>query len=304
MSTQPNAGPTGDAGVPQWHDPSHAQLTETKGWKGWNDTVRDYAQLETFVGAPPDRLIKLPAADKIDDTFRADVFKKIGYNPSRGPEKPEDYGVNFGEGHEEFTSEIAKLAHKHGIPKAALEEFAALNQTFGTKYGEKAAADAAAAEEAAKLEAEKKWGERNNAAAAKLKERFGPKYDEASEYMTREALRLGFKDGAEFEAFERDLALSGEGRLERFRSLLADVSELRKESPFHRNGNQAGLTQEQAITQLAAKRADSKWATAALQRGTPEAEENVRLNLIASGASVDEAHIKRLASGLPAEAGR
>lgn len=301
MSTQPNAGDAGNQGVPAWHAPEHATLAETKGWKGYPDAVRDYAQLETFVGAPADRLIKLPAADKLDDAFRADVFKRIGYNPNRGPEKPEDYGVNFGEGLEEFSSEISKLAHKHGIPKEALAEFAALNTTFGTKAGEKAAADAAAAEAATKLEREKKWGELNTAAAAKLKERFGAKYDEANEYMTREALRLGFKDGEEFEAFQRDLALSGEGRLERFQSLLADVSELRKESPFHRNGNQAGLNQEQAIAQLAAKRADSAWSAKALQRGTPEAEENVRLNIIATGGNVDEAQVKRLAAGLSAE---
>jgi hypothetical protein len=299
--TQPNGGNV-DPGV-TWHDPAHATLAQTKGWKGYPDAVRDYAQLETFVGAPADRLIKLPAADKIDDAFRSDVFKRIGYNPSRAPAKPEDYGVSFGDGYEEFSSEIAKLAHKHGIPKEALAEFAQLNTTFGTKAGEKAAADAAAAEATAKAEADKAWGDRNNAVNAKLKERFGPKFEEAHEYMTREALRLGFKDAAEFEAFERDLALAGGGeRLERFRTLLADVAEMRKESPFHRGGNQAGLTQEQALAKLAQNRSDQAWIGKALTRGTPEAEENIRLNIIATGGTVDEGEVKRLASGLSAQA--
>lgn len=290
--------PQGDKGAPAWHDPTHAQLVETKSWKGWNDTVRDYAQLETFVGATPDRLIKLPAADKIDDAFRTDVFKRIGYNPNRGPAKPEDYGVQFEGAPPEFATGLAAIAHKHGIPKEALAELAEFNTKFGKEYGERTAAEAATADAAEKVARDKKWGDLNTASEAKLKERFGAKYDEANEYMVREALRMGIKDGPAFEEFQRDLALSGDGRLDIFRTLLADVAEMRKESPFHRGGNQAGLTQDQALAQLATKRGDAEWVKKATTRGTPEAEENLRLNLISTGATVNEAEIKRMAAGL------
>lgn len=301
--TQPNAGGAGDQGAPQWHDPAHGALVQTKGWKGYPDAVRDYAQLETFVGAPADRLIKLPAADKIDDAFRTNVFKQIGYTPPGAPAKWEDYGLAVPEGMDAtYMQGIAAEAHKLGITKEQMQGLAAFNLKFA---GEQATRDEAAAATAAteRTTADNKtWGDRNTASAAKLKERFGPKYEEASEYMTREALRLGFKDPAEFEAFERGLALSGEGNLERFRSLLADVAEMRKESPFHRGGNQAGLSAEQAQAQLKQKQADPAWVQKALTRGTPEAEENLRLNLLSNGATIDEAELKRMAAGLPAQA--
>lgn len=282
--------PNGDKGVTAWHGADHSALVTAKGWKGADDVLKSYAELETFRGAPADRLIKLPDPDKIDDAFRTDVFKRIGYNPNRGPEKPEDYGVTFEGAPAEFATGLAAIAHKHGIPKEALAEFAEFNGKFGKEFGEKSAAEQTKADE-------KTWTERHAGVEGKLKERFGDKYDATTELMTREAMRIGFKDAADLEAFEKTLALGGDEHLLRFRSLLADVADMRREAPLHKGGG-ATMTPESAAAQLKAKGADQEWVAKALTRGTPEAEENLRLNIMAQGGTVDDDQIKRMARGL------
>lgn len=287
-----NAPNPSDSGVQNWAPAEHAALVQSKGWKGVGDALKSYSELETFRGAPADRLIMLPdKPEKIDDAFRGDVFKRIGYNPNRGPAKPEDYGVQFEGAPPEFTAAISALAHKHGIPKEALAEFAALNADFGKKAGE-----------SLKGESDKTWAARQAAVDAKLKERFGDKFEEMNKKLGLEAMRVGgFKDAAELEAFERDLALGGDNNLAIWRGALADLAEVRREAPLHKDGGGGAMSAEQAKAALAAKGTDKEWVTKALTRGTPEAAENLRLNFIANGGSATDEELTRMAKGLTAQ---
>jgi hypothetical protein len=277
---QPNQGA-------QWHGADYAQIVATKGWKSADDVLKSYGDLEKHVGAPADRLIRIPDAAKIDDTFRAEVFKRIGYTPEGVPGKPEDYGLTVPEGMDgEYAKAIAAEAHRLGVPAKYLKGLAEFNNKF--------AADAMAK---AKTDEDKAVEERHKAVEAKLKERFGDKYDATKELMTREALRIGFT-AESLEALERSLALGGEGDLGLFRGVLADIAELRREAPLHKNNGGGAMTADAARQALAAKRADSAWVTKALTRGTPEAEENIRLNMLASGVQPNEDDVRRRASGL------
>ena len=279
-SAQPDMGA-------QWHGADYAQIVATKGWKSADDVLKSYGDLEKHVGAPADRLIRIPDAAKIDDTFRADVFKRIGYTPEGAPGKPEDYGLTVPEGMDgEYAKAIAAEAHRLGVPAKYLKGLAEFNNKYAVDMAQKAKA----------AEDEAVTG-RHKAVESKLRERFGDKYDATKELMTREALRIGFT-AETLEAFERGLALGGEGDLGLFRGVLADIAELRREAPLHQQQGGGGvMTPEVARSTLAAKRADSAWAAKALTRGTPEAEENIRLNMIASGAAVNEEDVRRIASG-------
>jgi hypothetical protein len=291
--TSPLPGDKG--GVTPWYPTEHADLVKAKSWAGPGDALKSYAELERFRGAPADRLIMIPdSADKIDDTFRSDVFKRIGYNPSRAPATPEEYGVQFEGAPPEFGAELSKLAHKHGISKEALAEFAEFNGKFGKTYGERLAAEQKATSDA-------RWTDRQAAVEGKLKERFGDKYAATTELMTREALRLGFADAAELEAYERNLALGGDEDLMRWRSALADLADARRESPLHRDGGSGVMTADAAKAALEAKSKDPEWIAKALTRGTPEAAENLRLNTIAGGGTVNEDELTRLSKGLTAK---
>lgn len=279
-SAQPDTGA-------QWHGADYAQIVATKGWKSADDVLKSYGDLEKHVGAPADRLIRIPDAAKIDDTFRADVFKRIGYTPEGAPGKPEDYGLTVPEGMDgEYAKAIAAEAHRLGVPAKYLKGLA----EFNNKYAVDMAQKAKAAEDEAVTD-------RHKAVDAKLRERFGDKYAATKELMTREALRIGFTPES-LEAFERSLALGGEGDLGLFRGVLADIADLRREAPLHKNNGGGAMTADAARQALTAKRTDSAWVTKALTRGTPEAEENIRLNMLASGVQPNEDDVRRRASGL------
>lgn len=281
-----NEGAQPDTGA-QWHGADYAQIVATKGWKSADDVLKSYGDLEKHVGAPADRLIRIPDAAKIDDTFRADVFKRIGYTPEGAPGNPEDYGLTVPDGMDgEYAKAIAAEAHRLGVPAKYLKGLAEFNNKYAVDMAQKA-----------KAGEDQAVTDRHKAVEAKLRERFGDKYEATKELMTREALRIGFT-AESLEALERSLALGGEGDLGLFRGVLADIADLRREAPLHKNNGGGAMTADAARQALTAKRADSAWVTKALTRGTPEAEENIRLNMLASGVQPNEDDVRRRASGL------
>lgn len=285
----PNSGD--GSGVQDWAPTEHAALVQAKGWKGVGDALTSYSELEKFRGAPADRLIMLPEKpEQIDDKFRTDLFKRINFNPSRAPATAADYGVNFEGAPPEFATGLTAIAHKHGISKEALSELAEFNEKFGKEFGEKTAAERTTADD-------KTVKDRHAAVGAKLKERFAGKDGEMTERMTREAIRIGFKDAAALEAYERNLALGEEGDLLLHRSLLAEIAELRRESPLHKDAGSGTVNAATAKQTLEAKGKDPEWAKKATTRGTPEAAERLRLIQVANGVDLDADAIKKLADG-------
>src|SRR5688572_5710707 len=105
MSEAPNSAAPG-ASVQGWHSADHAQLVQGKGWKTADDVIKSYSELETFRGAPAERLWKIPEKpEQFDDAMRADLYKRAPYlNPNRAPAKPEEYGVKFEGAPDEFNA--------------------------------------------------------------------------------------------------------------------------------------------------------------------------------------------------------
>jgi hypothetical protein len=286
----PAPGSAPDQSAAPWFGNDFASLVQTKGWANPNDALKSYSELEKHIGAPADRLIRVPdKPELIDDNFRADVFKRLNYAPPSAPEKPEDYGIQLAEGTPpEYGAAIAAAAHKAGIPKEAMTAIFQANDAYVKQHME-----AAQAAEAQTIT------DRVKAADAAIAQRFGAKAPQMQELMVREAQRLGL-DADAMTKMESALALTDDKALGLFRNLLADVAEARMESPLHRNADQrmVALTPEQAQQQLGEKRRNTEWVTKALQRGTVEAEENIRLNALASGVVMTAEEVKRQAAGL------
>jgi hypothetical protein len=273
----------GNGGNPApWFGDSHAQLVQTKGWKSADDVLTSYSQLEKHMGAPADRLIRLP--EKPDAPEWGEIRKKVGW---AAPEKPEDYGIQVPEGgNADYVSAMTKAFHEAGVPKDTAAKIAQANNEFIANL--------------MKAQGEQQTAARTEAikAADKLiADRFGEKAPKMQEAMLREAVRLGIK-AEEMEALEADLADAG--HLDKFRTLLADIAEARAEGSFHQQqgGGSFVMSPEQAKAALEAKRKDPEWVTKALTRGTPEAAENIRLNALAAGVQMSPEEIERQAKGL------
>lgn len=279
--------PAGGGGGGAWYADEFKDLVTAKGWGDANGALKSYADLEKHLGAPADRLIRVPDAAKIDDTFRADVFKRIGYQPPAAPSKWEEYGIQAVEGSPpEYASHMAKVAHSLGITKAQMDGLVKAQNEFGGTWSKN------------QLDAETKQITDAIAAADKADaDRFGPKAKEMQEGMLREAVRLGIK-AEELPELEKDLAVSG--RLGIFRTMLGDLAQMRAEGSMHNDGQRTSLTMtpEQAKSTLAQKRANPEWAAKAILRGTPEAMENLKLNWAMQGVVLDDETAKRLAAGL------
>lgn len=278
------------AGGSAWYADDYKDLVAAKGWADPNGALKSYSDLEKHLGAPADRLIRVPDAAKIDDAFRADVFKRIGYAPPSAPEKPEDYGIQVTDGSPpEYAGHMAKVAHSLGLTKAQMEGLVKAQNEFAGNYGKTS------------LEAENKQIADRIAAADKAHgEKFGAKAKEVQEGMLREALRLGLK-AEDMPELEKDLAAND--RLGIFRTMLADLAQARAEGSIH-NDSQKGLsmTPEQAKATLDRNKANPEWAAKAVQRGTPEAVENLKLNWAIQGVALDDESAKRMAQGLSEKA--
>lgn len=117
-------------------------FAELKGWKEPGDALKSYKELETFVGAPKERLIKLPSGNEAWD----DVWAKLGR-----PAKAEDYGLKIEGAEEKDLSVMAQQMHKLGLSKAQATEFAKW-MGEAAKAGAESSAAAKAAEEKAAIE--------------------------------------------------------------------------------------------------------------------------------------------------------
>jgi hypothetical protein len=164
----------------------------TKGWKSPADVVSSYRHLETAIGVPPERLIKLPK-DATDQKGWNEVLTKLGR-----PEKPEAYVIPVPEGDKgEFANVAKNWFHDAGVTQSAATKLA----THWNEY--------IASQQQAQLQ---KQEQENQISVNALKKEWGPDYgqkaaqvDKAAETfgMTQEQLLalkqvLGPKDAMQF----------------------------------------------------------------------------------------------------------
>ncbi len=124
-----NAGGTSTTGAgatatTSWIDGLPSQNKEYVTQKGFKDPaaiVDSYRNLETLLGAPKDRLMKLPE-NMSDQKSMAEIYDKLGR-----PKAPTEYSWKVPEGTQanpEFTKFTQELFHKVGLSKAQGEQLA------------------------------------------------------------------------------------------------------------------------------------------------------------------------------------
>lgn len=245
-----------------------------KGWDSPMKAITSYRELEAFRGVPAERLLKLP--EKADAPEWADIRAKVGW---KAPEKPEDYEIATPAGYPvEYAQSIAQTAHKLGIPKDALTALATENDKAIQAY---------------QAQQDQTIRSRIDAADASLKQSLGDKHGETMELVQRELTRVGLSPEI-VEAVESSLAASDEKGVGAFRQVLIDLALARREAPLHNGATQmAQPSAATATNKLAELGTDAAWVAKALERGTPESKERLRLIMIASGKAPDEAEIER-----------
>lgn len=265
-------------GATPWHHADHATLVQSKGWKGPDDAIRSYAELEKFRGAPADRLLMLP--ERPDAPEWADVRKRVGW---AAPDKPEDYGVTVPDGYpKEYANRISSAAHKLGVPKDTLLAIAKENEAIGKEL---------VAQQTQLVT------DRLSKADTEMQTKYGAKYGEIKELMTREYQRLGIPPEM-VEVLESNAAIAHEKGALMLRNLVADLADARREAALHHGNSSGGMDANQARAQLDTKSNDLEWSKKATQRGTPESIERLRLIALAAGKTVSEEELKRQSSAI------
>lgn len=163
---QPNTPPAGDNGGSNepWYakiaDPDLRGLAELKKWDSPDKVLQSYKHLESHMGVPPERLLRLP--EKVDDPAWGEIKSKLGF---AAPEKPEDYELAVPEGFDQdYAKAVAAKAKELGIPKHMLKGLAEHNNEMV-----KSALEAA----------EKADEQRQNDALAALRAEWGGTYEKS-----------------------------------------------------------------------------------------------------------------------------
>lgn len=113
-----------------WHatiaDADMRGFVELKGWDTPDKAVQSYRQLESHIGVPPDRLLKLP--EKPDDPAWLEVHKRLGF---AAPDDAAGYELDVPEGfNDDYAKAIANKAKELGIPKHMLKGLSAFNNEY------------------------------------------------------------------------------------------------------------------------------------------------------------------------------
>ena len=83
---------------------------QNKGWKTAEDAVKSYIELQKHLGAPKEKLIRLP--DEATPEAMAEVFQKLGR-----PEDPSGYEIEAPEEAKSLIETYSKFAHEIGLTK-------------------------------------------------------------------------------------------------------------------------------------------------------------------------------------------
>lgn len=222
-------------------DPDAKGFAELKGWDSADKAIQSYRQLETHIGAPPDRIAKIPEKDRFTDPDAwKDLDKKFGFAP---PETPDEYEINVPEGMDDtYAKAVAAKAKELGIPKHMVKGLADFNAEFTGKM----VADMEAAEE-----------RKHQDSVAALKAEWGGRYDQTMTIAKRaeEAIKADMGLG------DDDLLALMNASPRAYFKMLAGYGSTMQEAP-HISGDGSGstthrnLSPEAASTRIAQLKAD------------------------------------------------
>lgn len=101
-------------------------FAELKGWDTPDKAIQSYRQLESHIGVPPDRLLKLP--EKADDPAWGDIHAKLGF---AAPDDAAGYELTVPEGfNDDYAKAIAGKAKELKIPKHMLKGLSDFNNEY------------------------------------------------------------------------------------------------------------------------------------------------------------------------------
>jgi len=260
--------PTAPPAAP-WHAGIDAEFighAQNKGWK-LDDPREAFAaaakvarDLEKHFGAPPERIVKLPAADAKPEDIRA-YYERIG-----APKEAKDYDLSPIKD-QAIADSLRATLHERGVSKDAASAVAAsVAKALESKTSQQTT------EQTANLEAER----------TKLKESWGQNFEYNKLKAMDGARRLGM---APETVASLESLMGYAGVMETLRKIGVGTSE----ATFIERGlgtNGQVTTKEGAVARKAELMADKAWGARYLAGGIAEVREMTGLNMMIAGTPV------------------
>lgn len=260
--TPPAPADNGGSNSQPWYagiaDPDLRGLAELKKWDSPDKALQSYKHLESHMGVPPERLLKLP--EKPEDPGWAEIKSKLGF---AAPEKPEDYELSVPEGFsDDYAKTIAQVAKEAGVPKHMLKAL----QDATNNYSKTA------------MEAmEKADAQRQSDALAGLRADWGQTYEQTMALAQRAEETVMRETGLSQESVDAWRAADPSGYYKLQAYFGSKMGEARRIDGDQSPTSQA-MSPEAAKTQLKSRMADPDWF-ARWEKGDSEARtEWKRLN--------------------------
>lgn len=251
-----------------WHTGIDAEFighAQNKGWK-LDDPKEAFAaaakvarDLEKHFGAPPERIVRLPAADAKPEDIRA-YYERIG-----APKEAKDYDLSAIKD-QAIADTLRSTLHNSGVPKDAA---AAVAKSVATALESKTTQQTT--EAAAKIEEQR----------TKLKESWGTSFEYNKLKAMDGARRLGM-DAETVASFESLMGYAG--IMETLRKIGVGTSE----ATFIDRGlgtNGQVTTKEGAVARKQELMADVAWRDRYLSGGVAEKREMTALNMMITGTA-------------------
>lgn len=254
-----------------WYQGADAETTGFLQSKGWDkktpaqaalEAVKSYREAQSFVGAPPDQLLRLPK-DTSDEAGWNAVWNRLGK-----PKEAKEYdfsGIKFADGKdldEGFTTLMREQAFKLNLPKDTAAAVTKAMVTYLEQTDQKELT-----ERTAKLATEK----------AELAKNWGPNMEPNLFVARRAAQALGV-DPATVAQLENVIGYAK--IMEMFRVIGSKIGE----DKFITGQNNSGvMTRDQALSRISELKADKAWAQSYLNGDATKKREMADLHRIAYG---------------------
>ncbi len=156
-----NTGTTASSSGTDWtanFSPELKEYATTKGFKDPSAVVDSYRNFEKLMGAPKDRILKLPEKDDASPEWD-EISSRLGW-----PGKPEDYGLQTPKegGDEDFTKAMAKTLHDARVPRRQAQAIVKGYSDYATAKQAQVTAQQEQVRGQQTQELQKEWGQAFN----------------------------------------------------------------------------------------------------------------------------------------------
>lgn len=238
-------------------DETTVGLVQNKGWKSPKDAIASYQSLEKFVGAPADKIVRLPGEGAAKEDIDA-FYAKLGR-----PADPAGYEIKLPDGADDtFAKTAATKFHELGLNKTQAQELVKWYEGQGTSMTE--------AQQQAKIAANV---DQQNA----LKQEWGAAYDQQLSRAQNFARAAGI-DGATLDKLQDSMGYDG------VMKFMANLGAKIGESNFNsgdRTTNFGAMTPGQAQAEIQSLKRDKEWSAKYL---AGSAEHKARMTQLMSWA--------------------